>query len=105
MLSVYHKAVVVFSRPVYLHENSLSINIVIRSGILTAVNMSTVVFWVTMPHSLADYYQHLRGKCRVHLQRSNLKVEETRSSEILVTIYKTTQRFNPEDHCRHVDIC
>lgn len=44
-----------------------------------------------MDYDHVDGFQHFRRTCRLHLQA-------LRFSEILLTIYKTTRRHNPEDH-------
>jgi hypothetical protein len=51
-----------------------------------------VVFWVVTPCGLTGGYQRFEGPYRFHLH-----LEET-----LVTTYKTTLRYNPEDQHRYL---
>jgi hypothetical protein len=63
----------------------------VRFEVLTAVKTSIMVFWVMTRRGLVVGYHSL----------FTLKTEAIRSSETLVTSYKTTVRHNPEDHSRH----
>jgi hypothetical protein len=45
------------------------------------------VFWVVAPCSLVEAYQRSRA----------LMMEAANTSETLVNVYQTTQRFNPQD--------
>jgi hypothetical protein len=77
--------------------------------------LSIVVFWVVTPCGLIGGYQRFGGTCHFHFQRrshftsifrveviSTVKMDVIRSSELLVTSYKTTRRHNPEYHSRHL---
>jgi hypothetical protein len=51
-----------------------------------------MVMWVVTPCCLAGGCQRFGG----------IEMEAIRSSETLVTIYKTTRLHNPEDYHRHL---
>jgi hypothetical protein len=65
--------------------------------VLTAEKMSIMVFWVVTPCVLVGGYQRLALFA--------LKKEAMRSSETLVTPYKTSRRHNPEGHDRQKIYC
>jgi hypothetical protein len=56
--------------------------------------MSIVIFWVVIPCSLVVGFQRE--------VTSTLNMEAIRSSEMLVTTYKTARCHNPQDHNRHL---
>lgn len=62
------------------------------SEVLTAVKMSMIVFWVLMPCGLTGTHSSVRKYC-LHLQ--------VYASEMLVSPYKFTLRYNPEDQTRN----
>jgi hypothetical protein len=66
-----------------------------RFEVLTAVNMSILVFWVVTPCGLSGRYQSFGGKILP------LEMETVGSSETLVSNGKYTWRYNLEDQQRH----
>jgi hypothetical protein len=72
-----------------------------RSEVLTAVSAKMVVFWVVVPCSLVEVYQHFRGPCCPHHQ-GDVMMEAARTSETLVNVYQTTRRYNSEDSHLHI---
>jgi hypothetical protein len=51
--------------------------------------MSIVAFWVVTPCKLVDCYQHFGETCCL---QSILKIEDIRSSEMLITTYKISEK-------------
>jgi hypothetical protein len=69
--------------------------------VLTAVKMSMFVFWVATPRWLVGGYQRFGGTYCLHLQdTSTLKTKASCSFETLVSVYRSTRRYNPEDQHR-----
>jgi hypothetical protein len=56
--------------------------------------MKMAVFWVVVPCSLVEVYQHFRGACCLHHQGDEA---ESTSETTLVNFIQTTQWSNPED--------
>jgi hypothetical protein len=64
---------------------------IMKFKFLTAVKMSMLVFWVVTPFELVGRYQRFRGP----------EDGAVCSSETLISAYKFTRRYNPEDQHRH----
>jgi hypothetical protein len=65
-----------------------------------AVKMSRLVFWVVIPCGLVGRYKLFGGTYHLHFQ-TDLKMEVVCSSETLISTYKSTQHYNPEDQKDH----
>jgi hypothetical protein len=68
-----------------------------KFDILTEVKMLILVFRVLMPCGLVGRYQRFSKT----LIFSGLKMEIVCFCKILVSTYKSTQHYNPEDQYRH----
>jgi hypothetical protein len=65
----------------------------VRFEVLTAVKMSMLVFWVVTPCGLVRRYQRFGETYCLQL----LYMETVCFSETLVSAYKSTWSYNPED--------
>jgi hypothetical protein len=73
----------------FIFLSSWITTVYMRSKVLAAMKMSTVVFWVVPLWRLA-------GKCSFQTEGVTLKTKNMKFSETSVNTYKTTWRQNPE---------
>jgi hypothetical protein len=60
----------------------------VGSEVLTATSMKMVVFWVVTPCTKVEVYRRFRGA---------YSLQHRWTSETLVNVHQTTQRYSPED--------